>query len=74
LCGLQEFSRASDEGPATTSDEGPATTETKWRHREEKYQSKPNGGIEKKSTCPKLPKRGDILWGIVTPKELKSKR
>jgi hypothetical protein len=37
-------------------------------------QQKPNGGREKKGTGPKLPKRGDILWGIVTPKELKSKR
>jgi len=31
LCGLQEFSRASDGGPATTK--------TKWRHGEERYQS-----------------------------------
>jgi len=32
LCGLQEFSRASDGGPATT--------ETKWRHKEKRYKSK----------------------------------
>ncbi len=31
LCGLQEFSRASDGRPATT--------ETKWRHGEERYPS-----------------------------------
>ncbi len=31
MCGLQEFRRASDGGPATT--------ETKWRHEEERYQS-----------------------------------
>jgi hypothetical protein len=31
LCGLQEFSRASDGRPVTT--------ETKWRHGEERYQS-----------------------------------
>ncbi len=31
LCGLQEFSKASDGRPTTT--------ETKWRHGEERYQS-----------------------------------
>jgi hypothetical protein len=41
---------------------------------EGQQQQKPNGGTEKKGTSPKLPKRGDILWGIVTPKELKSKK
>jgi hypothetical protein len=41
---------------------------------EGQQQQKPNGGMEKKGTNLKLPKRGDILWGIVTPKELKSKR
>jgi hypothetical protein len=41
---------------------------------EGQQQQKPNGGTEKKGTSPKLPKRGDILWGIVTPKELLSKR
>jgi hypothetical protein len=44
------------------------------RAMEGQQQQKPNGGTEKKGTSPKLPKRGDILWGIVTPKELKSKR
>jgi hypothetical protein len=40
---------------------------------EGEQQQKPNGGKEKKGTSPKLPKRG-VLWGIVTPKEVKSKR
>jgi len=44
-----------------TNDERPTITESKWRRK-------------KKSTNPKLPKRGDILWGIITPKELKSNR
>ncbi len=44
------------------------------RAMEGQQQQKPNGGTEKKDTSPKLPKRGDILWGIVTPKELKSKK
>jgi hypothetical protein len=44
------------------------------RAMEGQQQQKPNESTEKKGTSPKLPKRGDILWGIVTPKELKSKR
>ncbi len=44
------------------------------RAMEGQQQQKPNGGTEKKGTSLKLPKRGDILWGIVTPKELKSQR
>ncbi len=44
------------------------------RAMEGQQQQKPNGGTEKKGTSLKLPKRGDILWGIVTPKEFKSKR